>query len=269
MYFLVALAMNNNIIGIIGTLSNFKHVWPGLWVLQCNLPSQQSPSFLSELIWNLEANMRETNNFTQSSIVFRPLTYCWERKQWYLLCLFARSYCKKKKKKLTIGVHKPFKSCSSLDFLCQIRIFSFKILLLIPSFYLRHVKNKELDPVRPCQSVKNEMWIRLKIDSPRGTESEKQQSPKADRYSPCGVFLSCCAECLDILPELYYSQRIWARRADSGPGIIKLTLYAGPEFCQNSACRLTFREFAKKKQQKNHVCMHDAGCISRVDHTEC
>lgn len=90
------------------------------------------------------------------------------------------------------------------------------------------------------------MWIRLKIDSPRGTESEKQQSPKAARSSPRSIFLSCWVEYRDILPKLYYSQRIWARRAESGPGIIRFTWYAGHEFCQNSACGLTFREFAQK-----------------------
>lgn len=171
-----------------------------------------------------------------------------------------------KKKTFADGVHKAFKSRSTLDFVCQIWslsdffFFLKKILLLIPSFYLRHFENKESEPLRSCQSVKRGIRIWLKIDSARGTESGKQQSPKADHCCSCSIFLSCFAKCLDILPGLCYSQRIWARRADSGPGIIKLTWYSGPEFCQNSACRLTFREFARKKR-KTHLYASCRRCI--------
>lgn len=141
-------------------------------------------------------------------VVFRLLSYYWERDLWYLIRLFTRSFIAKKLACWEIFL-KAWCCLSDWKFLRK------KILLLIPLFYLRHFTNKESEPVRPCQSMKNGMWIRLKIDSPRGTESEKQQSPKADRSSPCDIFLSRCMNVVTSYPS-YYSQRIWARQADSG-----------------------------------------------------
>lgn len=179
--------------------------------------------------------------FTQSVVVvvvvvvFRLLAYCWERDLWYLIRLFTRSFIAKK-----LACWETF-----LKAWCCLSDWKFlrkKILLLIPLFYLRHFTNKESEPVRPCQSMKNGMWIRLKIDSPRGTESEKQQSPKADRSSPRDIFLSRCMNVVTSYPSSIIHKESGPDKQTRGPAIIWLTWYAGPEFCQKSACSLTFGE---------------------------